>query len=167
MTSGTYNSGFDYMNISIKWDSDNGVISEHGCMSWLDVVMDGCNVPEEGQSNFKHGGTIDSNYPTVNATLRIEPLVMRKIWNGYEGDDQKCNPVDTNQYIDQGTLQSNIDTYCKECAKIEIAESGHVFEQTYSDGAPSRVTLKTEWPNGPRNYQVFWDECQYYMSVIK
>lgn len=102
MTSGTYNSGFDYMNISIKWDSDNGVISEHGCMSWLDVVMDGCNVPKEGGSNFKHGGTIDSNYPTVDATLRIEPLVMRQIWDRYDGDNQKCNPVDTNHYIDQG-----------------------------------------------------------------
>ena len=56
-------------------------------MSWLDVVMD---VPTNGGTNFKHGGTIDSNYATVDATLRIETLVVRRIWNGHSSDDKKC-----------------------------------------------------------------------------
>lgn len=167
LTSGTYNSGFDYMNISVQWDSDEGVISEHGCMSWLDVVMDGCDVPTDGEGNFKHGGTIDSNYPTVDATLRIKPLVMRRIWDGDSGDDKNCSPMDSNNYVDHGTLESNIGAYCTESAKQEIADSGSVFTQTFNDGTPNRVVLKTEWPQGPRNYQVFWEECEYYMTVLK
>ena len=166
-TSGTYNTGLDYMNISIQWNSEDGVISEHGCMSWLDVVMDGCDVPTDGGSNFKHGGTIDSNYPTVDATLKIEPLVMRRIWNGYSGDEKKCNPIDSNNYLDHGTLEANIGAYCTESAKQEIAESGSVFTQTFNDGTPDRVVLTTEWPTGPRSYQVFWEECDYYMTVLK
>lgn len=155
------------MNISVEWNSDGGVISEHGCMSWLDVVTDDCDVPKEGEGNLKHGGTIDSAYTTVDATLRIEPLVMRRIWDGDQSDNKECNPIDTHNYVDQGTLESNIDAYCTESAKQEVAESGSMFTQTFNDGTPNRVVLTTEWPKGPRNYQVFWEECQYYMGVLK
>lgn len=112
-------------------------------MSWLDVVMDGCDVLTDGE-NFKHGGTIDSNYPTVDATLRIEPLVMRRIWNGYTSDDKKRNPVDSNNDFDHELFEANIGAYCTDPARREIAESGSVFTQTFNDGTPDRVVLRRE-----------------------
>lgn len=93
----------------MQQNCDDGVISEHGYMSWLDVVKD---VTTNGGRKLRHGGTIDSNYATVDATLRIEPLVMRRIWNGYSSDDKKCNATDSNNYLDQGTLEANIGAYC-------------------------------------------------------
>lgn len=129
--------------------------------------MDGCDVPTNGGSNLKHGGTIDSNYATVDATLRIEPLVMRRIWNGYSSDDKKCDPIDSNNYVDKGTLETVIGAYCTESAKQEVAESGSIFMKIFNEDTPNAVKLTTEWPQGPRNYQVFWEECEYYMTVLK
>ena len=103
----------------------------------------------------------------VCAILRIEPLVMRRIWDGDRSDDKQCNEIDTDNYMDQGTLESNIEAFCAESAKQEVVESGSVFTQTFNDGTPDRVVLTTEWPKGPQNYQVFWEECQYYMGVLK
>jgi len=32
---------------------------------------------------------------------------------------------------------------------------------------PDEVKLTTVWPQGPRNYQVFWEKCEYYTTVLK
>lgn len=168
LTSATFGSEFDYMNESISWESDNdAVISEHGCSTWLDIVTDGCNVPQSGQSNDKHGGLIEYTNTKLNATMKIEPLVMRKIWDGGQAGGQQCNGIDTNNYLDQETLASNIEDFCAKSAGQNVADSGSTFSQVYNDGTPDRVELSTQWPNGERNYEVFKEECLYYMSVIK
>lgn len=168
MTSATFGTGLDYMNISISWNSDNAVLGQHSCAAWLDVVTDGCSIPNPaGGANFKHGGSVGWNTPYVNATLNIEPLVMREIFHLGTADFHQCNGVDTNKYVDQQTLQSNIDDYCIKSANQSVAESGSTFEQTYNDGTPDRVTLSTEWPKGAWNYEVFKDECTYYLGVLK
>lgn len=167
LTSATFGSNFDYMNVPISWESDDAVISEHGCSTWLDTVTDGCNVPQPGQSNDKHGGLIEYTNSKLNATMKIEPLVMRRIWDGGQAGGQQCNGIDTNNYLDQGTLQSNIADFCAKSAEQKIADSDSTFSQVYNDGTPDRVELSTQWPKGERNYEVFQDECQYYMSVIR
>ncbi|CAD0112710.1 unnamed protein product [Aureobasidium uvarum] len=168
LTSATFGSDFDYMNVSISWEGDGAaVISEHGCSTWLDIMTDGCNVPQSGQSSDKHGGLIEYTNTKLNATLKIEPLVVRRIWDGGQAGGQQCNSIDTNNYIDQGTLASNIGDFCTKSAGQNIAESDSIFSQIYNDGTPDRVELSTQWPKGQRNYQVFQDECVHYMSVIK
>jgi hypothetical protein len=167
LTSATFGSGFDYMNVSISWESDgDAIISEHGCSTWLDVVTDGCSVPQPGQSNDKHGGLIGYTNTMLNATLKIEPLVMRKIWNGGVAGGQQCNGIDNNNYVDPSNLATNIELFCMMSAAQNIAESNSTISKVYNDGTPDRVELSTQWPKGERNYEVFREECLYYMSVI-
>ncbi|KAF7186645.1 Lipase 1 [Pseudocercospora fuligena] len=166
----------DYVNISVTWAQD-GNISQHSCLSWLGVATDGCNVPDPADTsaeNNKHGGSIEYESPDVNATFSIEPLVLRQIWNGGQATiGQQCNGPDTLFYLDQPTLQANIQSYCKESAAqppfnhVGLADAGATFWMTSNDGTPSRVDLITEWPaEGPRSFEIFEEECQYYMSVI-
>ena len=172
MTSGIFNpNSFDYMDVSINWNEDAN-IGQHSCEAWLDVVTDGCDVPNSSGSNadnLKHGGAIAYQSKVVNASLNIEPLVMRRIWDKGHAGGQQCNDVSTNNYLDQETLQSNINDFCAKSAAQSngIANSGSTFSQKYNDGTPDRVVLTTEWPQGPRNYQIFQDECNYYMGLLK
>lgn len=156
------------MNVSIRWD-DKANIGEHSCSAWLDVVTDGCNVPLPGADNLKHGGSIPYKSNVVNATMIIEPLVVRREWNGGKAGGHKCNPITSNHYIDQDTLQSNVVDFCKQSAAQPrgIAQSGSKFSKVFNDGTPDRVELTTKWPTGPRDYQIFQDECTYYMGVLK
>lgn len=159
----------DYMNVSVNWDADAN-IGEHSCAAWLAAVTDGCDVPRDHKdSNAKHGGTIAYESQVTNATMRIEPLVMKRIWNRGRAGGQQCDSTDSRFYVDQATLQSNIDEYCTKFAAQPggIAESGSTFRSTFNDDRPDRVEIVTQWPRGPRDYQIFEDECRYYMAVIK
>ena len=162
---------FDYMNVSISWDNDQSSIVEQGCTAMLGVVTDGCDVPGEGDTdNSKHGGTISYRNPAANATLRIEPLVMKKVWDRWDGIPAKqCNDPTSNNYMDTATPDVNINDFCKLLSTQPggIAESGSTFTQTYNDGRPDRVDLTINWPLGPCNYQIFKEECVYYMSTLK
>jgi hypothetical protein len=167
MTSGTYNSdSANYMNVSISWDDDANM-GEHSCYAWLDTVTDACDTNTNGDG--KHGGAITYKSPAVDATLKIEPLVVKRMWNKGKAGGKQCNDVTTDNYMDQETLQATIDDVCKQSVAQPhgIAESGSKFTQTFNDGRPDRVEITTEWPTGPRNYQVFEEECQYYLGVIK
>ena len=162
---------FDYMNVSISWDDDYSSIVEQGCTAMLGVVTDGCDIPSEGDTdNLKHGGTISYRNPAANATLRIEPLVMKRVWDRWNGIPPKqCNDMTSNNYMDTATLDANINDFCKVMSARPggIAESGSQFTQTYNDDRPNRVDLTINWPLGPRNYQIFREECLYYMSTLK
>lgn len=157
------------MNVSIMWNT-NGVIGEHSCAAWLDVVTDGCSVPIAGSNaqSMKHGGTIAYHSDIVNATLTIEPLVMRRIWDKGQAGGQQCTSVSTHNYLDQMTLQQNVIDYCKASAAQPdgIAVSGSTFSKTFNDGTTDGVSISTTWPRGPRNYQIFEEECLYYLGVL-
>lgn len=147
-------------------------MGEHGCKAWLDAVTDGCDVPS-GASNtadLKHGGLIPYRSSVVNATLNIQPLVMRRIWNhGKPTGGQRCNDIGSRNYLDQPTLESNINDYCQALTAQPhgIGYAGTNFTKIYNDGTPDRVALTTKWPKGVRNFQIFEEECQYYMATIK
>lgn len=168
MTSATFNSdSADYMNVSIIWDDDANM-GEHSCYAWLDTVTDGCDTDNGGDG--KHGGQIFYESQAVNATLKIEPLVMKRVWDNWQDGGQECSSIDNRYYMDQETLSSNIDDFCKQSAAAQpsgIAESGTTFSQIFNDGRPDRVKISTEWPTGPRNYQVFEEECLWYLGVLK
>lgn len=169
-TSGTFNpGGFDYMSVSIEWNATAN-LGQHSCEAWLETVTDGCDVPGDGRNvdNMKHGGIIAYDSKAFDATLSITPLVVRQIWDKGQAGGQSCNPMDSHNYLDHDTLQSNIDDYCQKSAAQAggIANSGQKFEQVYNDGTPDRVVLSTEWPEGPRNYQIWQTECTYYMGVL-
>lgn len=158
----------DYMNISVQWNNKEN-IGEHSCSAWLDTLTDGCDIPAADGANWKHGGSIAYSSKVVNATLNIEPLVVRRIWNKGKAGNPQCNPTNSNHYLDQETLQDNIKQYCAQPAAQlkEIAVSGTLFNREFNTGTPDHVNLKIQWPRGPRNYQIFQEECVYYMSVIK
>ncbi|KAF2166025.1 hypothetical protein M409DRAFT_23753 [Zasmidium cellare ATCC 36951] len=170
VTSETFNhDSLDYMNVSIRW-SDNAVIGEHSCSAWLDVVTDGCDVPTDGKNsaNLKHGGIIPYQSKVGNASLSIEPLVVRRVWDKGKAGGQQCNSISTNNYLDQATLQGNIVDYCRQSSAQPhgIGSSGSTFSQVFNEGTPSRVEIATTWPTGARNYQIFEEECRYYLSVL-
>jgi len=166
-TSATFGlSSANYMNVSISWN-DNANLGEHSCYAWLDTVTDACDTQTSGDG--KHGGAITYESQAVNATLKIEPLVMKRIWNKGKAGGEECNQVSSNYYMDQETLTANIEDFCKQSAGQPngIAESGSKFTRTFNDGRPDRVEISTEWPTGPRSYQIFVEECQYYLGVIR
>lgn len=169
MTSATFNhDSFDYMNISISWE-EKANLGEHSCSAWLSVVTDGCDVPKAGEQNWKHGGAIAYHSDIVNATLNIEPLVVRKIWDKGKAEGQQCNDVNNKRYLDQASAQANIKDYCKQSVVHSggLGKAGSKFLQTFNDGTPGRVEVTTEWPAGVRDYEIFEEECQYYLSVLK
>lgn len=171
MTSETFNrDSLDYMNVSISWEGD-AVLGEHSCSAWLDVLTDGCDVPSGGNNpeNLKHGGLISYQSRVTNASLSIEPLVVRRMWDKGRAGGQLCNGVGTNHYVDQATLDANIIEYCNN-SKAQpngIGVSGLTFRQNLNVGTPSQLDISTTWPSGPRNYQIFEEECRYYLSVVK
>lgn len=158
----------DHLNISVQWDNKEN-IGEHSCTAWLDALTDGCDIPAAGGENWKHGGSIAYHSNVVNATLSIEPLVVRRIWNKGKAGNPQCNPTNSNHYLDQETLQGNIKEYCAQpAAQLKgLASSGTVFDREFNTGTPDHVQLKIQWPRGPRDYQIFQEECEYYMSVIR
>jgi hypothetical protein len=135
----------------------------------MSAVTDGCDVPDSGGANWKHGGMIGYQGAAVNATMNIEPLVVRQIWDKGKADGQQCNDVNSKRYMDQTTAQANIGDYCAQSHAHAggIGEAGSHFTQIFNEGTPSRVEVTTEWPTGSRNYEIFQEECQYYLSVLK
>lgn len=161
--SATFNPNtLDYMSVSIAWDDDVN-IGEAQCNGWFDTVVDGCDVPGAGGSNLKHGGSIGF---AANATLSVNPLVMQRIWDKGKGTGQQCNGINNQQYVTRSTLAGNIQDFCNASAGHNIANSSSTFTKDYNAGTPDHVTLTTTWPNGPLNYQVFADECNYYLGTI-
>ncbi|KAL8792559.1 MAG: hypothetical protein Q9195_004858 [Heterodermia aff. obscurata] len=80
----------------------------------------------------------------------------------------QCNGLAQNNYITQATLSNNIQSFCAASAAQpnDIANTGSTFSQDYNANTPDDVTIKTSWPTGPRDYQIFADECNYYLSTI-
>ena len=159
-TSATFNpKSFDYLSISIAWDDDIS-LGENQCNNWFDTVVDGCDT---STTTSKHGGSIGF---AANATLSIDSLVMRRLWDGGKVSTPRCNGIDNNHYITQSTLAANIEDYCSASAGQRLVTSGSTFSKDYNAGTPDHVTLTTQWPSGPLSYQVFQEECTYYMSVV-
>ena len=157
----TFNpNSLDYVRVTIDWE-DDFTIGEGQCNSWFDTVVDGCDTSSDG--NLKHGGSIGY---VANASLSVEPLVIRRKWDGGQASNAKCNGESTTKYLDQETLASNIQDFCTKSAAQNIVTSGTTFTQDYNEGTPDFVTLATSWPNGVYDYQVFQDECSYYLSVV-
>ena len=160
-TSSVFNqNSLDYLNVSIQWGDDVS-IGENQCNAWFDTVIDGCDT----DGSDKHGGSIGF---AQNATLKVTPLVMRRQWDGGQPTAHQCNGISGNHYVTQSTLASNIQDFCTASAAQPngIANSGSTFTKDYNTGTPDYVTLKTTWPSGALNYQVFVDECNYYMNTI-
>ena len=160
-TQATFNPNtLNFMTVSIKWDDDIS-IGENQCNAWFDTVIDGCDTT----GSTKHGGSIGF---ATNATLSVTPLVMQREWDGGQATARQCNGIAQNHYITQTTLSNNIKTFCTASAAQpnDIANSGSTFSQDYNANTPDAVTIKTSWPTGPRDYQIFADECNYYLSTI-
>ncbi|KAI9829475.1 MAG: hypothetical protein M1819_006295 [Sarea resinae] len=165
VTSGTFNpNSLDHMSISIKWDDDYA-IGQGECNMWFDSLIDSCDVPNGNSNplNLKHGGSIGF---ATNATLSIEPLVVRQEWNKGRATAHQCNGINNNNYIDQATLAGNIQAYCQSSASKILANASSTFTQDFNANTPDHVTLTTKWPAGPLSFQIFQDECNYYMSTI-
>lgn len=163
VSSNTFNPNtLDYMKVSIAWKDDDA-IGEAQCNGWFDTVVDGCDIPGAGGSNVKHGGSIGF---AAKATLSIDPLIMQRIWDKGKATGQQCNSINNQHYVTQSTLAANIQDFCKASVGQNIANSGSTFTKDYNAGTPDHVTLTTTWPDGQLNYQVFADECNYYLGTI-
>ena len=161
MNSATFNNGsLDYLSVSIAWDDDVS-IGENQCNNWFGTVVDGCDTNSSG--NLKHGGSVGF---ATNATLSVDPLVMRRQWDGPHIMNPQCNGLANDNYVTQATLLTNIQDFCAQSAAQNIAISGSTFTKDYNAGTLEHVTLTTTWPTGILNFQVFPDECNYYMSTI-
>jgi hypothetical protein len=159
----------DELSISIDWD-ETGAIEEHSCMAWLNIITDGCDVPDgmgANSENLKHGGSLAYYSDNVNATFNIETLVTRRIWAGGQASEHNCSD-EKYYHVDRTLLQSNVEDYCVALSEYSggIAEAGSVFSQVFNEDSADRVELKIEWPTGQRNFQIFKEECQSYMGVI-
>lgn len=169
---------FDYLNISISCDTD-GAIGEHACRAWLDAVTDGCDVPNddgENSSNLKHGGAVKCQNVNANATLRIQPLTMRRIWNG--GRTENCTATDHWEGDDkiqrQDIRRRELTVFCEGDALGEQEDNDRDFavpglrfsrkmDVSPLDGA---MQLQIEWPRGEQAYQIFPSECVYVFSQL-
>lgn len=160
-TSATFNpNSLDYLSLSIAWNDDIS-IGENQCNSWFDTVIDGCDTT----GLTKHGGSIGY---AANATLSVDPLVVRREWDGGQASAHQCNGLNNDNYVTQSTLASNIQDFCTASAAQPngIANSGSTFSKDYNPNTPDHMTLSTTWPTGLRNFQIFADECNFYMSTI-
>lgn len=160
-TSGTFNeNSLDYLSVSISWDDDIS-IGENQCNAWFDTVIDGCDTT----GSTKHGGSIGF---AANATLSVDPLVVRQEWDGGQATAHQCNGINNNNYVTRSTLAGNIQDFCTASVAQPngIANAGSTFTQDYNANTPNHVTLTTTWPPGPRNFQIFPDECNYYLGTI-
>lgn len=163
--SGLFNANsFDYLKIEIDFN-EPGSIGQHTCEAWLDAVTDSCDVANA--DNSKHGGAITYN-GAVNATMNIFPLVVRQIFDQGKVTDKTCNDNSNSFYLDANQLDNNIQNYCQRSAAQPggIANAGSSFSMTFNDGTPSKVKLTTTWPLGERNFQLFREECVYYMNLL-
>ena len=104
---------------------------------------------------------------SVNATFNVDPLVLRRIWSGGQATAYNCSEQKY-YHMDQEPLKDNIEDYCEKASGFTdgIAEAGSEFSQVYNEDSADRVALKTEWPSGQRDYQIFKDECEYYMNKV-
>ena len=157
----TFNpNSLDFVRLTIAWQDDFS-IGEGQCNSWFDTVVDGCDTNSDG--NLKHGGSIGY---AANATLSVDPLVIQREWDGGRNSNVQCNGLSTDSYLDQSTLASNIQDFCTKSVGQKIAKSGSAFTQDYNKGTPDWVTLTTTWPTGVYDFQIFQDECNYYLGVV-
>lgn len=183
LTSATFNYGsLDYLNISVSWNSD-GAIPEHTCRAWLDSVTDGCDVPSDdgaaNSDNLKHGGSVEYQNINANATLTIQPLAIRRLWNGGQvAYDCKVTNWYKGQYAieRQDTRLRELAGYCdysvshaKDDSDSGIAEAGDDFSMKMA--APplnGALEFKTQWPTnrGQRTFQIFRDECIYFLTKL-
>ena len=159
--SATFNdNSLDYLSLSITYN-DGFNLGEDQCESWFDSVADSCDT----NGMAKHGGSIGY---AANATLSIDPLVVRAEFDGGKASNIECYGVSNNRYVTQGTLAANIQDYCAASAAQPngIAYGGLSFNKPYNANTPDYMTLTTAWPQGPRNFQIFEDECIFYMNSI-
>ena len=165
-TSGVFNDpkSLDYMSVSIAWEDDVS-IGENQCNAWFKTVIDGCSIPTatDNRDNWKHGGSIGF---ADNATLSIEPLVIRRLWDKPKSMDPHCNGLDNNHYVTHDTLRDNIKDYCSESARQIVAVGGSTFAKEYNAQTPDHLSLTRIWPTGPMSFQVFEEECIYYLATI-
>ena len=160
-TSGTFNqNSLDYLSISVNWNDDIS-IGENECNAWFETVIDGCDTT----GSTKHGGSIGF---AANATLSVDPLVVRWEWDGGQATAHQCNSINNNNYVTRSTLAANVQDFCTASASHAngIGAAGSNFTQDYNANTPNHVTLVTTWPPGPLNFQIFSDECKYYMGTI-
>ena len=160
-TSATFNqNSLDYLSISINWNDDISM-GENQCNAWFDTVIDGCDTT----GSTKHGGSIGF---AANATLSVDPLVVRREWDGGQATTPQCNGINNKNYVTQSTLAANIQDFCTASAAQPngIATAGSTFTKDYNANTPDHMTLTTTWPPGPLNFQIFPDECKYYMNTI-
>ena len=128
--------------------------------SVVGTVVDGCDT---NTRETKHGGSIGFG---KNANLTVAPLSVRREWDGGKPDYHVCNGVDNKHYVTQSTLAANIKDYCSAFAGNKIVDAEVSFQQDYNGSTPDYVTLTTVWPKGAHNYQIFEEECDYYMNAI-
>ena len=159
-TSATFNpNSLDYLSVSIAWN-DDFTIGENQCNNWFDTVISGCDTYS---STLKHGGSIGF---ATNASLMITPLVVRSPFNGGQVNPPQCNALSNNHYATYSTLLGNIQNFCAASVTQKIANAGTTFTKDYNGGTPDHLTLTTTWPPGPRNFEVFEDECNYYLKTV-
>lgn len=159
-TSATFNpSSLDYLSLSIDW-KDDMAISESQCKNWFGTVINGCDTDS---NTFKHGGAIGF---ATNATLVVEPLVVRQKWPGGQVTENQCNGLDNNHYMTQTTLAANIQNYCAASATLRVADGGTTFMKDYNGGTPDHVGITTSWPAGRLKFEVFEEECNFYLNNI-
>lgn len=127
-------------------------------------------------SNLKHGGTVEYRNVNANATLSIQPLTVRRIWDG--GRTDKCEATDhwegDNKIQRQDIRRRELTGYChgdalrkQEENDRDFADPGSHFAMKMDvsplDGA---MQLLVEWPRGEQAYQIFPDECVYFFSKL-
>lgn len=162
-TSGTYNNGtINFIEISIEWN-DADTIDDGSCNTYFLTLLDSCDIPTANSANLKHGGSIDYQ---GNATLSIKPLVMQREWDGGQPTYHTCNGGSTDYYLEQSILASNIQDYCTKSTQNNIAAGGYEFSQDYQAGTPDAVTISTSWPTGDLSYEIFEEECNYYLDTV-
>ncbi|KAH0017849.1 hypothetical protein KCU78_g7397, partial [Aureobasidium melanogenum] len=158
LTSGVYEDGsLNYVNLSIAWNASSA-IGDGTCKTYFMTALDSCDT----DSGLKHGGSIGY----MGAELSITPLVVQREWDRGRPDYHVCNDLDNNKYVKQSLLASNIQDYCSKSAANSVASSDHLFSMDYNVGTPSAVTISTKWPTGDRHFQIFEEECNYYLNTV-
>jgi hypothetical protein len=130
----------------------------------------------ENSSNLKHGGAVEYQNVNANATLRIQPLTVRRIYNN--GRTDECTATDQwegdERIQRQDIRRRELTGYCHGDALRQQEENDRDFANPGShfalkmdvsplDGA---MQLQIEWPPGEQAYQIFPNECVYFFSQL-
>lgn len=146
-------------------------------------MTDGCDVPSDdgtaNSDNLKHGGAVEYENINANATLTIQPLAIRRLWNGGRvAYDCKATDQYTGEYAiqRQDIRRRELSGYCDEVVNRDqdegdsgIASAGDHFSLKMA--APplnGAMEFKTQWPTnkGQRTFQIFRSECIYFFSKL-